>query len=45
MQVAPTAANSADPSLNPHLTASAIIRVLTFTVAIVFFPAAVVSEL
>jgi hypothetical protein len=34
MQVATTAANPADPSLNPPLTASAIIRVLTFTVAI-----------
>jgi hypothetical protein len=33
-QVATTAANPADPSLNPPLTASAIIRVLTFTVAI-----------
>jgi hypothetical protein len=34
MQVATTVANPADRSLNPPLTASAIIRVLTFTVAI-----------
>ncbi|KAH9531079.1 hypothetical protein CY35_19G017700 [Sphagnum magellanicum] len=33
-QVATTAANPADPSLNPPLTASAVIRVLTFAVAI-----------
>jgi hypothetical protein len=33
-QVATTPANPADPSLNPPLTASAIIRVLTFAVAI-----------
>ncbi len=34
MQVDTTAANPADPSLNPPLTASAVIRVLTFAVAI-----------
>jgi len=45
MQVAPTVANPTDPSLNPPLTTSAIIRVLTFTMAIVFFPATAVSEL
>jgi hypothetical protein len=31
--------------LNPPLTASAIIKVLTFIVAIVFFPAVATSEL
>jgi hypothetical protein len=45
MQVAPMAANPADPSLNPPLTANAIIRVLTFTTTIVFFPAVAVNEL
>ncbi len=45
MQVAAIGANPVDPSLNPPLTASAIIRVLTFIVAIVFFPVAVVNEL
>jgi hypothetical protein len=45
MQVAPTATNPADPSLNPPLIASAIIRILTFTVAIVFYPVVAVSEL
>jgi hypothetical protein len=34
MQVDTTAANPADPSLNPPLTTSAVIRVLTFAVAI-----------
>ncbi|CAK9214114.1 unnamed protein product [Sphagnum troendelagicum] len=33
-QVATTASNPAEPSLNPPLTASAVIRVLTFAVAI-----------
>jgi flagellar biosynthesis protein FliQ len=33
-QVAPTASNPAEPSLNPPLTASAVIRVLTFALAI-----------
>jgi len=45
MQVAPTATNPADPNLNPPLIASAIIRILTFTVAIVFYPVVAVSEL